>query len=221
MNNKIILPGSQVKGYDKAYELSYQLARSRTTTLPDLRQQCEKTGAEYEGDTPEGSIRLRYLGHFYRIVLPEGEVSSTINEEPATMRDKILILHYFITTTGSSPTNRLVTFRELPAGRNYFPTFIKRVINPITERFGSFPEELITAAENLDGSRNTYGDISVTIQAFPRMAVTLVLWRGDKDFPPQGNILFDANVSDYLPLEDITILCETIVWKLVRFPHKK
>jgi hypothetical protein len=57
--------------------------------------------------------------------------------------------------------------------------------------------------------------MAVTINAFSRVPVTIVLWRGDDEFAPDGNILFDANVSDYLPTEDITILCETIVWKLI------
>jgi hypothetical protein len=43
-----------------------------------------------------------------------------------------------------------------------------------------------------------------------------VLWRGDEELAPNGNILFDANISDYLSSEDVTVLSETIIWKLVR-----
>jgi hypothetical protein len=46
--------------------------------------------------------------------------------------------------------------------------------------------------------------------------ITLVLWRGDEELAPNGNILFDANISDYVPTEDVTVLCETIIWKLVK-----
>jgi hypothetical protein len=46
--------------------------------------------------------------------------------------------------------------------------------------------------------------------------VGLVLWKGDEDFPPEGNILFDASVASYLPVEDIVILTEMVVWKLVK-----
>ncbi|GAI34732.1 unnamed protein product, partial [marine sediment metagenome] len=45
---------------------------------------------------------------------------------------------------------------------------------------------------------------------------TLVLWRGDEEFPPSGSIMFDATISDYLSAEDITVLCQTIAWKLVK-----
>ena len=72
------------------------------------------------------------------------------------------------------------------------------------------------AVTKLGGHKADHGDISVTISAFPRVPITLVLWRGDEEVPPNGNILFDANVSDYLPTEDVTVLCETIIWKLVK-----
>ena len=58
--------------------------------------------------------------------------------------------------------------------------------------------------------------MAVTINAFKRVPITFVLWRGDEEFPPDGSILFDATVSDYLSIEDINVLCERITWKLVR-----
>ncbi|HUT97259.1 MAG TPA: DUF3786 domain-containing protein, partial [Dehalococcoidales bacterium] len=60
------------------------------------------------------------------------------------------------------------------------------------------------------------GDVAVTINAFKRVPITFVLWRGDEEFPPDGSILFDATVSDYLSIEDTNVLCERIAWKLVR-----
>jgi hypothetical protein len=68
----------------------------------------------------------------------------------------------------------------------------------------------------LGGRDADHGDVSVTINAFDRVPITLVLWRGDEEVPPDGNILFDANVSDYLSTEDVTVLCETIIWKLAK-----
>ena len=46
--------------------------------------------------------------------------------------------------------------------------------------------------------------------------MTFVLWRGDAEFPPEGSILFDSNVSNYLSNDDIHALCEGIAWRLVR-----
>ena len=104
----------------------------------------------------------------------------------------------------------------MPEGTVYAPTFSKRAIKPILDTFGKEPQRLIEAAEKLGGHKADYGDVAVTINAFSRVPITLVLWRSDEEFAPAGNVLFDSTISDYLPTEDIIVLSETVAWKLVR-----
>jgi hypothetical protein len=134
----------------------------------------------------------------------------------ASLRDRILILHYFTSAKGTVATAELIAFKQLSGGVSYFPAFSQRAMGPLVGNFGGNPELLGKAAAKLGGREAGYGDASVTINAFDRVPVTLVLWRGDEDVAPNGNILFDANVSDYLPTEDVTVLCETIVRRLVK-----
>jgi hypothetical protein len=75
---------------------------------------------------------------------------------------------------------------------------------------------LVEISQRLGGYKADYGDAAVTINAFSRVPITIVLWQGDEEFAPEGNIVFDANISDYLSTEDITVLCETITWRLIR-----
>ena len=112
--------------------------------------------------------------------------------------------------------NKMITFKELPEGINYFPSFSKRTIKPLVDHFGKEPHLLIDAAAILGGHRVDYGDVAATINAFPCVPITVVLWRGDEEFAPSGSIMFDATISDYLSAEDITVLCQTIAWKLVK-----
>jgi hypothetical protein len=84
------------------------------------------------------------------------------------------------------------------------------------KHFGKSPELLVKAAAQLGGRKANHGDVSATINAFPHVPITFVLWRGDDEIAPNGNILFDANISDYLSTEDVTVLTETIIWKLVK-----
>jgi hypothetical protein len=50
----------------------------------------------------------------------------------------------------------------------------------------------------------------------PRIPLGLLVWRGDEEFHAAGKVLFDSSVSQYLPVEDIVVLAETVVWKLVK-----
>ena len=85
------------------------------------------------------------------------------------------------------------------------------------DHFGKEPHRLIDAGEKLGGHKADYGDAAVTVNAFSRVPITIILWRGDDEFAPQGNIAFDAVISDYLSTEDITVLCETITWRLINY----
>jgi len=127
------------------------------------------------------------------------------------------VLHYFTLAKGTPLADKLITFRELPGGSTYFPTFSQRTVNPILTHFGKEPHLLVEAAERLGGHKADYGDVAVTINAFSRVPITVVLWRGDDEFTPQGGMMFDATISDYLLTEDITVLCETITWRLIKY----
>jgi hypothetical protein len=212
------LSAPQVKGYDQAYELSYQLACETLAATADIGAQCLKAGAEYYLTGPRPEIALQFLGRRHVIKLPGIDIIVPGSTETVTLRDKLLILHYLNTARGTPPNGIKVTFRDLPAGPVYFPTFAKRAVKPIVDAFGAAPLRLVTAATRIGGRQADIGDASVTIDAFPHVPITYVLWIGDDELPPQGNILYDANVSHYLPTEDVTVLTETITWKLVRSP---
>ena len=70
--------------------------------------------------------------------------------------------------------------------------------------------------KELGGRKADYGDVAVTINTFRQTPITLVLWKGDKEFAPEGNVLFDSTISDYLPVEDIIVLSETTVRILIK-----
>jgi len=209
---RLTLPEQNVREY--AHELAYKLARERLAGIVDIEQQCLKSGARYIAE--EKAVIIEHLKQAYRISLPDAEVSFTAGEEAVPLHDKILILHYFTQAKGTPLSNKLITYKELPDGINYYPTFFKRAIAPIVNHFGSEPHRLLDTARILGGQKAEYGDAAVTINAFSRVPVTPVLWQGDEEFTPDGNIMFDSTIPDYLPTEDITILSEVIAWKLVR-----
>ena len=210
------LPLVNQKDYEYGYELAYKLACEQLAKIDDIKQQCHKSGARYQEMDSKKVIIIEYLNQSYQITLPDIEISLTDSEEKVPIRDKVLILHYLTSAKSTPATNKLITYRELPEGANYFPTFSKRTIKVILDHFGKEPRRLVDAAEKLGGHRVDYGDVAVTINAFRQVPITLVLWQGDSELAPQGSIIFDATISDYLSTEDITVLCETITWKLVK-----
>ena len=209
---RLKIPEQNVREY--AYELSYKIACEQLTSMADIKNQCQKSGAQYIES--EKSVIIDYLYETYRITLAKADVLPTTGETEVPMRDKILILHYFLKAKGTPLSNTLITYKELHDGINYYPTFFKRAIQVIVKNFGKEPKRLLDMGEVLGGGKADYGDIAITIDAFKYVPITLALWQGDDEFAPEGNIMFDSTISDYLPTEDITVLCEVIAWKLVK-----
>ena len=202
------------------YQLAYKLACEQLARFDNIEQQCRKSGARYRVIDSQKIILLEYLNQSYRIVFPDIDVLLVDSEEEVPIRNKILILHYFKRAKGTPLTDHKIAYKELPEGTTYFPSFSKRAIKPLLDHFGRESERLIAAAEKLGGHKADYGDVAVTINAFSYVPITLVLWRGNGEFTPEGSILFDSTVFDYLATEDINVLCETISWKLVGYLRK-
>ena len=205
------------KNYEYAHKFAYQLAGEKLAQIKDIEQQCRKCDAQCRVVDTKKEIVVQYLNQPYLITLPDINVSLAAGAEEVPLRDKILILHYFTSAKGTPLANRLITFRELPEGSVYFPSFSKRTIKLLMGYFGQAPHLLVDAGEKLGASKADYGDAAITINAFSRVPVTIVIWGGDEEFAPQGSILFDAAISDYLSTEDITVLCGAITSQLIRY----
>jgi len=215
MKNRFLTLPSQ-KDYEHGYQLAYKLACEQLARVDDIEQQCRKVDAQCRVIDSKKVI-IKYLNQSYLITLPEVEISLMDGGEKVPIKDKILILHYLTSAKGTPLANKLITYKELPGGAIYFPTFYKRTIKPLLDYFGKAPHLLVAAAEKLGGYKADYGDVAVTINAFSRVPITIVLWRGDDEFAPEGSIMFDSTTSDYLSTEDITVLCETITWRLINY----
>src|SRR5271157_1261609 len=196
------------------YNLSdaLKIARERFLTA-DIATQCRRTGALC---SPE-IITLNYLNEIYRIDVSSAEVAFVDSKAPVPLRDKILILHYFTQAQGTSLTGKQIAYRDLPGGLVYYPTFIKRTIEPLADFFGKNPALLVGVGKMLGARKGEVGNAALIIDAFARVPITVILWQGDNELKAEVNLLFDANITDYLASEDITILCETITWQLINY----
>jgi len=200
------------------YELAYQLAAERLAGTGDIEQLCRLTGAGYLDSGR--AIAVDFLNRPYRVALPETAITFEDSEEEVILRDKILILHYLTTAKGTPLSGKLIAYKELPEGTIYFPTFYQRSIRPLPGHFGAEPSRLADAARMMGGVEADYGDTAVTVNVFPRLPLTLVVWRGDDEFGPEGNILFDSTISDYLPVEDIIVVSESLVRRLIKLDRQ-
>ena len=214
------MPLANHRNYQYGYELAYKLACEQLSRIDNLELQCQKSGALFKLVGGKKTIILDYLNRYYQVSFPDIDVSPVGSKETVLLRDKLLILHYLNQSRGSPITGTQTTYKELPDGVSYSPTFYKRAIKPLLDNFSQKPNSLLDAAAKLGGYGEDFGELAHDINAFSRVPITLVLWQGDDELAPEGNILFDSTISDYLSTEDITVLCETIAWRLVKISRE-
>lgn len=184
----------------------------------DPKEMAEKAGGECKTTVPSNSlISLRLLGQEYTLVHPDGEIESTYHHKTGLVAH-VLLLHYLLHASGKSLNDELVSYKDIPGGDKYFSVFKKRVEVPLLNAYGENPEGFGKACLGIGGERVDMGDISFRFQAFPKVFITYIFWKGDEEFPASLQVLFDSSVSSYLPLEDIVFLSEMLSWKIVR--HK-
>ena len=199
-------------------DVAYTQVRERLAAA-DIEEQCRRSGSEYERLDSGETATVYYLNRPCLVTFPECKVSPVDSSE-LPFREQILILHYLATAKGTAATGKLIPFRDLPGGVVYYPTFSKRTMEPLTRFFGREPELLKKVCQRLGAQPSDMGDTGIVINAFPRVPITMVLWHGDEELSPQLNLLFDANILDYLETEDVTVVCEIITWKLVGFSRE-
>ena len=218
-NRHIEVPDN--KNYEYALDQAYTIVREKLLSIEDLERHCSSSDSRYSEKDGVKNITVRYLGEEYKVTFPVMKITKEYEKNEIPFREKVLILHYLAQAKGTPPSGKYITFRELPEGPVYFRTFSKRTIQPLVKNFGEDPDRLLDAGKDFGGVRSELGDVSIVIPAFNHVPVTIVLWKGDEEFPPEGSVMFDANIQDYLTTEDVTVLSEVITWNLVRKRYQK
>ena len=186
-------------------QTNYETAFSRTADLLSTAEPgviTERTGALFENN----EYRLSYFDETVTITLPE----ISFSPEKLPLMEKILILHYLTTWEDHPCRGEPVDFKNLPGGSFYQSTYKKRGPDLILRLFGSTPEALLKAGLKMGGRKAEYGDVSVTIPIFPKIETTIIIHRGDDEFPPEAQILFQDDIIRFLSLEDVALLSSMI-----------
>ncbi len=177
----------------------------------DIETLARKSGSNLLGDM----LEIEFLGRGY-VVNTDDESIRDGDGNPPNPFFEAIILHYMRDSRDFSPSGKMISFRELYGGDIYFEAFNARAILPMLARFGSAPDQLIRAGEMIGGTPLDLGDASISIVIFPKITYSLVIWQGDEEVPPSGNILFDSTIQYNLPTEDVTALSGMVVSQLIR-----
>ncbi|MBN1496059.1 MAG: DUF3786 domain-containing protein [Spirochaetes bacterium] len=207
--------GSPPHGKQNNYETAYNDAAEQLA-LASIADRAEKSGAGIDGHGGGTALSLSFLGDEVIVAHPEISVLYRDRKEDMPLWAKILILHYLLRAGGAPHSSEQITFNQIKGGMGYYPAFQRRCITPLIDLFGNQPDRFFEAGNAAGGVPVTIGDYALLFHCFPRVEVIFSFWKGDEEFPPAGNVIFDLSISDYLSAEDVAVLCNMIAVKIIR-----
>lgn len=177
----------------------------------DPKDVARKSGVSHS--VSEDAFVLPFLGEEFLVQRSEKVVLGPNGKEVYPFM-AVLLLHYLAYAKDIKPAGRLISFRELSGGEVYYSAFSKRAILPITSTFGTDENIFRRVGERIGVSECNYGDASFTMEVFPKIPVTIILWKGDEEVSCSSNMLFDASIKELLPTEDVAVIGGFVASKL-------
>ncbi len=161
-----------------------------------------------------GELQFRMLGRTVAFRPPAFEGWDLMRDAPLHPADRLLVLHYLQHDLPLRPTGRWLTFRHFPGGQFYWGPFQTRSVKPLIHEIGNDLERLVERLRPLDCHPLKVGDCGVRVRLFGNVDLALVYNRGDEEFGPTVDILFDASLKRVFPAEDAAALASRLCLRL-------
>ena len=106
---------------------------------------------------------------------------------------------------------------ELTGGTAFFtergPHALPRA--PLEKRFGDDPEGFLLAGNRLEAKRVQAGDAALQFQVFPGLAVEIILWLADAEFPAQVSFRVPGHLERVWHLDAVLALLQLLGGELL------
>jgi hypothetical protein len=198
---------------NRRFQIALERARADWAAADPVLS-CARAGCTYSS---EGAA-VPFFGLPHVVAHPSGEVTvhQGATTRPAHASIVIVLLHYLLTADGARPADRWVAFRELPDGLFYAQAFAGHAEELLAQKYGADLDSFQHACGALRGMPLDLADASFRFQALPRLAVAVLLWTGDEEFPGRARVLFDAAAGHYLPTEDLSGIGDWLAHRLAK-----
>jgi hypothetical protein len=165
--------------------------------------------------TGSGEFHFQYYGSDITGSFPDFKFFSSKGDELPEFH-QLMLLYYFSTCDGSVPSGSFVSFSDLPGGRLYAQAFQGYTGNEVVKAFGENISAFKDACELENGIRFELGDAAFLFQVLPKLAVQLVYWLGDDDFPSSCKILFEAASTHYVPIDCCAAIGSNLAHRVIK-----
>ncbi len=175
---------------------------------------AEKSTCPYDPEKQLFTVTL--MGEEYKVKYPEGDVLLKDGTAFDDYKPMTMILRYLLNAQGVPPMGTTIVYRDISGGNHYFKSFEGRCLKRFAFTFNYDVEGLKRAMEKLNAEPKKHGDLSYRFEFINNMYLTVILWLGDDEFPPESQILFDSNITSGFDAEDLAVMGDIFIPALKR-----
>jgi len=201
---------TQEHGPDQLREAREKVRRE--LKLLDPTWMGSRSGTSYSFS--ERSFKVPFFGEDYTASYPDGAVKRA-DGSPAGGMEELIILHYLVHADGAANRDEWVSYRDLPGARYHEPAFKAEVEGPLSRGLAGHLEALRGWARKKARALDLPGDVAAAWEVLPRVPLLIIFNEKDEEFPASARVLFDITAPDYLPTEDLSVLAEIAVVRLL------
>jgi hypothetical protein len=151
---------------------------------------------------------------------PEGiTVSGKADPGP---KGVIISLYAAHSTPGSVILEPFKAFKDLPGSMPYQGAFTvnsERVLVPHVLKIKEKADLILQSFSGQSHTAGTAGDFSLLLYPLPKIALLIIFYLPDEDFPASATCLFSANALSFMPLDGLADVAEYTSKALIRLVH--
>jgi hypothetical protein len=163
---------------------------------------CSRTRAIFNGKSQ--TFKLKFFSHYIDISLQSKFISSREREGELLLEKlrnyaNLAILGYLIHASNISPSGKYVNPADLAGGQIYTGGTHVLPVQLIADKYCTDRKQFIERGRILGGQEVSLAEASLLMYPFPRIAVAILLWLQDDEFPARSVLLVDSSLQQQLP----------------------
>ena len=178
----------------------------------DQEELIERFGLKYDGQ----AMYIVYYNEEYRLDRKNGVITLVRDPDRDISFNTLMSIYnlFYYSKPNARVSGEMVPFRQVKRAAPFDPAFQRTVVNVLAKTFDGYSDLLEKACISLQGEPMKQGDVGYALHAFSCVPVAVVFWDGDDEFNAQANILFDAEITDFIHEETVCCIGADLVRRL-------
>lgn len=128
----------------------------------------------------------------------------------------VFIVNYLMQVKDRELCGEWISEKDIPGGATFFRGPHEIPTELISSRFHNDSAAFRRVCEQLSGVALEMADAAYVFSITSRIALAVLYWEGDDEFPPEAKLLFDRSISGSLALDTIFALAVDVCSRISR-----